>query len=231
MSGFLKTTVSRKFAMGISGLFLVLYLALHVLINFFSTISPEIYNELSEFMGYNLVVQLLLQPVLVIGVIFHFVMAFKLEIDNKKARPINYVKYKNKQVKYVKGENNVTWMSQNMIYTGGVILLFLALHMYDFFFPEIGHKFGTGYDSAVAHDFYQEVWVKFQDPIRLVLYVVAFVFLMLHLLHGFYGSFQSVGWGDKRSAALKGFAKWYSIIVPVLFIYIALFHFFVKLNY
>src|SRR5699024_6426030 len=169
MSGFLKTTVSRKFAMGISGLFLVLYLALHVLINFISTISPEIYNELSEFMGYNFVVQLFLQPVLVIGVIFHFVMAFQFEIDNKKPLPVSYVKYNQ--------HNNTTWMSRNMIYTGGAVLLFLLLHMYDFFFPELGHKFGTGFDSAVAHDFYEEVWLKFQDPIRLVLYIVAFVFL------------------------------------------------------
>ena len=229
MSGFLNTTVARKFAMGLSGLFLVLYLALHVLINLISTISPDIYNALSEFMGYNFLIQAIMQPILVVGVVFHFVMAFVLEINNKKARPIKYVKYKNKRTKYEEGNRNVTWMSQNMIYTGGVILLFLALHMYDFFFPELSHKFATGYDPSVAHNFYEEVWVKFQDPIRLVLYIVAFVFLMLHMLHGFYGSFQSVGWGDKRSAAVKGFAKWYSIIVPVLFIYIALFHFFVKL--
>lgn len=221
MSGFLKTTVARKYAMGLSGLFLVLYLALHVTVNFISTISPDIYNKLSEFMGYNFIVQALLQPILVIGVVFHFVMAFVLETNNRKARPIKYVKYNQ--------QSNTTWMSRNMIYTGGVVLLFLALHMYDFFFPEIGHKFGTGYDSAVAHDFYHEVWIAFQDPVRLILYIVAFIFLMLHLLHGFYGSFQSIGWGDKRSAAMRGFAKWYSVIVPVLFIYIALFHYFVKL--
>lgn len=218
MSGFLNTTVARKFAMGISGLFLVLYLALHVTVNFVSTVSPDIYNTLSEFMGYNFVVQLILQPILVAGLIFHFVMGIVLEFNNKKARPIKYVKYNQ--------SNNTTWMSRNMIYTGGVVLLFLLLHMYDFFFPELSHKFATGFESSVAHNFYEELLLKFQDPIRVGLYVIAFVFLMLHLLHGFYGSFQSIGWGDKRSAAIKGFAKWYAIVVPVLFIYIALFHYF-----
>lgn len=218
MSGFLNTTVARKFAMGLSGIFLVLFLLMHVTMNFVSTISPDVYNSISEFMGYNFIVQLLLQPVLVIGVLFHFIMAFVLETRNRGARDVKYVKYSK--------SSNTTWMSRNMIYTGGVVFLFLVLHMVDFFFPELGHKFSTGYDSAVAHNFYEELVAKFQSPVRVGIYVVAFIFLMLHLLHGFYGSFQTVGWGDKNSAAMKGFAKWFSIIVPLLFIYIALFHFF-----
>ncbi len=219
MARFLNTTVARKFAMGISGLFLVLFLLLHVVLNFFSTISPTIFNELSEFMGYNFVIQAILQPILAIGVIFHFVMAFYLESHNRSARPVKYVKYNQ--------HNNTTWMSRNMIYTGLVVLLFLGLHFYDFWFPELGLKFSDGYAVTETSRFYADVVGKFQDPIHVILYVVAFIFLMLHLLHGFYGSFQSVGWGNKSSRALKGFAKWFSIIVPLLFIYIALFHYFV----
>src|SRR5699024_10292927 len=218
MGRFLNTTVAKKFAMGLSGLFLVLFLLMHVTVNFVSTVSPDIYNSLSEFMGYNFVVQLLLQPVLVIGVVFHFVMGIGLEINNRKARPIGDQKYDK--------SSNTTWMSRNMIITGLVILLFLGLHMYDFFFPELAHKFGNGYDMAQIPDFYTGLVAKFQDPIRLGIYVLSFVFLMLHLLHGFYGSFQSIGWGDRNSRALKGFAKWFSILVPLLFIYIALFHYF-----
>lgn len=221
MGKFLNTTVARKFAMGLSGLFLVSFLILHVTVNFISTISPDIYNTLSEFMGYNFVVQAVLQPVLVVGVLFHFLMAFRLESDNKKARPVKYVKYNQ--------NSNTTWMSRNMIYTGLVIFLFLGLHMYDFFFPELALKFDQGYQLSSGPDgierFYDGLVSKFQNPVRVGIYVLAFVALMLHLLHGFYGSFQSVGWGDKNSMAMKGFAKWFSIIVPLLFIYIALFHF------
>src|SRR5699024_6702034 len=171
MGRFLNTTVARKFAMGISGLFLVLYLLLHVTVNFVSTISPEIYNDLSEFMGYNFIIQAVMQPILVIGVIFHFVMAFVLEIKNNKARPIKYAHYN-------KG-SNTTWMSRNMIYTGGVVLLFLLLHMYDFFFPQLGHKFSTGYDAAQASDFYGDLVELFRDRVYIILYVGGFIFMML----------------------------------------------------
>lgn len=218
MGRFLNTTVAKKFAMGLSGLFLVSYLLIHVTVNFVSTVSPDLYNSLSEFMGYNFLVQLALQPILIGGVIFHFVMGIVLEIKNRSARSISYVKYDK--------SSNTTWMSRNMIYSGAVILLFLGLHMYDFFFFELGHKFSTGYDSAQAQDFYSGLVAKFESPVRVGIYVIAFIFLMLHLLHGFYGSFQSIGWGDRNARAMKGFAKWFSIIVPLLFIYIALFHFF-----
>src|SRR5699024_7047900 len=126
MGRFLNTTVAKKFAMGISGLFLVLYLIVHVTVNLMSVISPEIYNSLSEFMGYNFIIQAILQPILFIGIVFHFVMAFILEIKNSMTRPISYVKFK-------RGKNS-TWMSHSMIYTGVVVLLFLGLHVYDFFF-------------------------------------------------------------------------------------------------
>ncbi len=220
MGRFLNTTVARKFAMGISGLFLVLFLILHVVVNFTSTLSPEVYNSLSYFMGYNFVVQAVLQPVLIVGVVFHFVMALVLETKNRKARPVKYAHY-NKS-------SNTSWMSRNMIYTGGVILLFLILHFYDFWAPEMIHKFSEGYALSSPDDanrFYPYLVDKFSDPWRVIIYVVAFIFLMLHLLHGFYGSFQSVGWGNRASKALKGFTKWFSILVPLLFIYIALFHF------
>lgn len=217
MGRFLNSTVAKKFAMGISGLFLVLFLLQHVIINFTSTISAEAFNAVSHFMGTNFFVQALLQPVLIIGIVFHFVMAFVLEYKNNKARPVSYVKYK--------GSSNTTWMSRNMIWTGLVILAFLGLHFYDFWFPEIVHKYVES-NPADATRYFPEMVAKFGDLWRVILYVVSFVLLMLHLLHGFYGSFQSIGWSNSYSKGLKGFAKWFSVIVPLLFIYIALFHYF-----
>src|SRR5690625_5938581 len=91
MGRFLNTTVARKFAMGISGLFLVLFLLMHVTVNFMSTISADIYNSLSGFMGYNFLVQLLFQPILIIVVVFRFVMRMVLEFISKHARHVPYV--------------------------------------------------------------------------------------------------------------------------------------------
>ena len=94
MGGLIKSSVAKKFAMALSGLFLVLFLGQHFTINFSSVISPDTFNEWSHFMGTNILVQAVLQPVLIFGVVFHFVMGIVLEIHNRKARAINYVSYK-----------------------------------------------------------------------------------------------------------------------------------------
>src|SRR5690606_27789421 len=133
MSGLLKSSIARKFAMALSGLFLVIFLAQHFFINFTSVFSADTFNELSHFMGTNPFIQYVMQPVLIFGVIFHFIMGFVLEIRNRNARGVGYAKYN--------GSANSTWMSRNMIYSGLVILAFLGLHFYDFWIPEIVHKY------------------------------------------------------------------------------------------
>ena len=93
MSGLIKSSIARKIVMALSGLFLVFFLGQHFAINITSVFAPDTFNELSHFMGYNPIVQYLLQPVLITGVIIHFVMGFILEIRNNKARSVKYVKY------------------------------------------------------------------------------------------------------------------------------------------
>jgi succinate dehydrogenase / fumarate reductase cytochrome b subunit len=61
---------------------------------------------------------------------------------------------------------------------------------------------------------------------RVLLYCIGFIFLSLHLLHGFSSAFQSVGANNKYTQALKGFGKAYAVLIPLGFIVIALFHFF-----
>ena len=95
------SSIARKVAMAISGLFLVFFLAQHFTINITSVISEETFNFLSHFMGTNPIVQFVLQPVLIFGVVFHFIMGFILEIQNKKARTNNYALYK--------GSENANW--------------------------------------------------------------------------------------------------------------------------
>jgi succinate dehydrogenase / fumarate reductase cytochrome b subunit len=111
-----------------------------------------------------------------------------------------------------------------MIYSGAVILAFLGLHFYDFWFPEISHKYIHGLPEDPTR-YYEETIVKFKDLWRVILYVVSFIFLMLHLLHGFASSFQSVGFNNKYSKGLQGFTKAFAIIIPLGFIFIALFHY------
>lgn len=215
--GIISSSIARKVAMALSGLFLVLFLGQHFTINLTSTFSPETFNEFSHFMGTNFLVQVILQPVLIFGVIFHFVMGFILEARNRSARKVSYVSYK--------GNTNSSWVSRNMIYTGIVVLAFLGLHFYDFWFPEIAYKYIEANPSDATR-YYGELVEKFHSPVRTGLYVLSFVFLALHLYHGFASSFQSVGFNNKYARGLKKFAKVYAIVIPAGFIFIALFHHF-----
>lgn len=217
MSGFASSSIARKVVMALSGLFLVLFLLLHVTINLTSVVSPDTFNTMSHFMGYNGIVQFIMQPILIAGVIVHFVMGFVLEVRNSKARAVKYVQYK--------GSANAPWVSRNMIISGLVILAFLGLHFYDFWVHEIAYK----YVEANPQDptrYYAETVEKFEPFWRTAIYVVSFVLLALHLWHGFASSFQSMGLNNKYSPGIRNFTRLYAIVVPLLFIFIALYHHF-----
>ncbi|TXE13215.1 succinate dehydrogenase cytochrome b subunit [Seonamhaeicola algicola] len=217
MSGFLKSSIGRKVAMALSAFFLMFFLLQHFAINMLSVFSPETFNEVSYFMGNNPLVQYGLQPVLLFGVVFHFVMGFILELKNKKAQGVAYAKNN--------GAANSSWVSRNMIYTGVAILLFMIFHFNDFWVPEIVEKYVEG-KSQVGKDFHAHVVHMFENPIRVGVYVLAFVFLALHLMHGFTSAFQSVGGTAGRKKTLQNIGKAYSIIIPLGFVIIAIYHHF-----
>lgn len=223
MSGILNSSIGRKFAMALSAFFLMIFLLQHFAINMLSVFSPDTFNEVSHFMGTFWLIQYIIQPILILGVIFHFIMGFVLEIKNNSSRKISYAKNN--------GNANSTWMSRNMIWSGAAILAFIILHFIDFWFPEINTKYIQGDMSGLLADgegfrYYEELVHKFENPLRVGAYCLAFVFLALHLLHGFMSAFQSVGANNKYTKGLIGFAKVYAIGIPLGFIFIALFHHF-----
>ena len=221
MSGILNSSIGRKFAMALSALFLMIFLLQHFAINLLSVFSADTFNEVSHFMGTFWVIQYVMQPVLIFGVIFHFVMGFILEFKNWSARKVSYAKNN--------GAANSSWMSRNMIWSGAAILAFIVLHFIDFWIPEINIKYIVG-DMTGMHNgefrYFHELVEKFHSPLRVGAYVIAFVFLALHLLHGFNSAFQSVGANNKYTQGLKTFGKAYAILIPLGFVIIALFHHF-----
>ncbi|OUD36310.1 succinate dehydrogenase cytochrome b subunit [Flavobacterium sp. FPG59] len=216
-SSLLKSSIAKKVAMALSGLFLILFLAQHFFINSTSVFSPDTFNEISHFMGNNPVVQFVIQPILIIGVIFHFIMGIVLDLQNKSARPIKYVKNN--------GAASSSWASRNMIISGAVVLAFMLLHFYDFWIPEMVYKY-VEVNPLDETRYFGELQHKFVDPIRTAIYCVSFVLLALHLWHGFNSSFQSVGFNNKYSRSLHKLGYAFAIVVPVGFIFIALFHHF-----
>ncbi len=204
--------------MALSGLFLVSFLIIHVSINALSLFGEDVFNVASHFMGTNWVIQFVMQPVLMFGVIFHLAMGIYLELQNNKARTVKYA--------YSKPGTNSSWMSRNMIYTGAVVMAFLGLHMYDFWVHEMNVKYISAVPDLSPTRYYGEMVEKFADPVRVIIYLISFVALALHLLHGFQSSFQSVGFNHhKYTPIIKKLGNAFGIIVPALFSLIALFHF------
>jgi succinate dehydrogenase / fumarate reductase cytochrome b subunit len=204
--------------MALSGLFLVIFLTQHFVINITSVIAPDTFNSWSHFMGYNPLVQFVAQPILIGGLIVHFFMGIVLDFKNRKARPIKYVKFS--------GNSNSTWVSRNMVITGLVVLAFLGLHMYDFWIHEMTVK----YIDVQPEDptrYLHELKEKFVDPIRVVFYVISFGLLAMHLWHGFNSSFQSMGAkAINKGAAIRKATYAWSVMIPAGFVFIALYHHF-----
>ena len=223
MSGFLKSSIGRKIAMALSAFFLMFFILQHFAINILSVFNPDAFNEVSHFMGTNPLVQFVLQPILIFGVVFHFIMGFVLEFKNRASRSVSYA--------VNNGNANSTWMSRNMIYSGGFILIFLVIHFIDFWIPELNVKYLVGDTSGLLADgsdyrYFEELQHKFVPLWRVILYCIGFIFLALHLLHGFNSAFQSVGGNNKYTNSLKNVGKAYAVLIPLGFIVIALFHFF-----
>lgn len=217
MAGLTQSTIGRKFLMALSAMFLLVFLLIHLSVNLLSIFSEDAFNTASHFMGYNPLIQFVMQPVLVAGVIFHFVMGFVLEMKNKNARPVKYAVANN--------SGNSSWSSRNMIISGAVILAFLGLHMYDFWMHEMNYKYVEAL-SINETRYWEELHAKFADLWRVIFYAVSFVLLGLHLSHGFQSSFQSIGARHpKYLKCVNTLGTWYSILIPIGFIVVAVFHF------
>src|SRR6056300_99421 len=167
MSGIPSSSIARKIIMALSGLFLVVFLGQHFVINITSVIAPDTFNTWSHFMGYNPLVQYALQPVLIGGVIVHFVMGFVLEIQNRKARGVRYFKYN--------GGANTSWISRNMIISGATVLAFffvlLALHLL--------HGFASSFQTMGVNNKYSAA-IKTFTKVYAIVIPLGFAFIAIY---------------------------------------------------
>jgi len=209
MSGFLSSSVGRKVVMSLSGLFLITFLLVHLGVNLTLFISKDTFNGASHFMATNPVIQVM-QYVLAAGFIFHIIMGIWLELKNRASRPIKYAKNN--------AAANSGWASRNMIYTGILVLLFILLHLKDFF---VQIKFRE------VHDDYELVTQLFKNPIYVLIYVIAFVLLGIHLSHGFQSAFTSIGArAPKYLKCVKNLGMAFSYFIALGFSIIAIYFYF-----
>lgn len=212
MNRFLSSSIGRKVVMALTGFFLITFLIVHLGINLSLFWGAESFNAASEFMATNGVIQVM-QYVLAAGFILHIILGIRLELQNRSSRGVKYV--------VNKPSENSSFSSRNMIVTGVIILLFLILHLKDFF---VELKF---YDKGGFDSDYDLVTTLFKNPIYTVIYVLAFILLGIHLSHGFQSAFQSTGANyNKYKACIKNTGTIFSILIAIGFSAIAVYFFF-----
>lgn len=208
----LSSTLGRKLVMALTGLFLILFLTGHVSGNLllFKGDNGEAFNMYAKFMTTNPAVKLL-SYLTYISVIGHVIYSVILTKVNQSARPVGYAESR--------ASTNSTWSSRNMGVLGTVVLVFLAAHMYSFWYQmHWGDIPVVTYGGDEYKDLYSVVGVAFQQTWMVALYVVAMAFLGLHLSHGFASAFQTLGLNHKKySPAIKAVGKFYCVVVPALF--------------
>ena len=185
MSWLINSSVGRKFIMSISGLFLILFLVFHMLMNLVMVFSMDAYDMISEFLGANWYA-IAGTLVLAAGFIVHILYASILTLQNRKAR--------GKDRYAVSNNKDAPWSSKNMYVLGFAVLAFLVLHMiqlwYNMQFKEL-----IGAPDAISHGS-KLVIPLFKNPINVIIYLAAFVALWFHLTHGFWSALHSVGWNN-----------------------------------
>jgi succinate dehydrogenase / fumarate reductase cytochrome b subunit len=209
MNSFLNSSVAKKLFMAFTGLFLVLFLLVHLIANLTLFGGPDAFNAASHFMGTNPLIQVM-QPVLALGFIAHIIMGIVLELKNKSSRPVKYSKNN--------AAANSSWPSRNMIITGVMIFAFLVLHIIQYFIP---------FKTTEIHNHYEFVVDLFKNPIYTIVYVVAFILLGLHLVHGFQSSLTTTGIRRaKYQKCIVNLGIAYSILITVGFSAIAIWFYF-----
>ncbi len=187
-----KSSVGRKVVMSVTGAALVLFLLFHMSMNLVAIISTDGYNAICEFLGANWYA-LVGTAGLAALVVLHFVYAFILTLQNRKARGSQ---------RYAVSERpkNVTWASQNMLVLGIIVVLGIGLHLFNFWakmqLPEVLHMMGMHVDAVtmenVANGSYY-IASTFSCPVYAAIYVIWLAALWFHLTHGIWSSMQTLG--------------------------------------
>ena len=127
MSNIFNSSIGRKLIQSISGIFLILFLIVHLSLNLLLLLNDggNSFNIASHFMSHNPVMHVI-EYVLALGFIIHITYASILTLQNQRARPIAY--------KVTKQSQNCSWASRNMFILGSLILTFLIVHLINFFF-------------------------------------------------------------------------------------------------
>ena len=187
------SSITKKLIMSISGLFLIVFLLLHMTITFFSVIdtfkgtygsADGLFQAGCDFMALHIVT--IMVPVLALGFLVHIAYALILSYGNYKARGTERYAVANKT-------KTGSWAAKNMLVLGVIVLGLVAFHL-NHFWAEMQLKEFQGHH---AENPYELLNLTFQNGWMVVIYVVWFAALGFHLTHGFWSAFQTIGLSNK----------------------------------
>lgn len=220
MNGIFNSSVGKKLIMSISGIFLMLFLLVHLTTNLLLLVGDgELYNKAAHLLASTPALKAV-EILLALGFIFHILYASIITLKNRKARPIPYSKSASNDL--------TTWSSRNMYILGFTILAFLVLHIINFFlklrFGEVPYVNGTDMHNSylLVSEFFIDYWWYN------LIYIVSAILLGLHLSHGFWSAFQTIGINNKSwLKRLEVVSYIYAIIIAAGFTIIPLYFWFI----
>jgi succinate dehydrogenase / fumarate reductase cytochrome b subunit len=222
---FFTSSLGQKVIMSLTGLFLILFLIVHLAGNLqlLADDGGKSFNIYAEIMSHNPFIRVISLG-LYTFILLHAVQGIILALANRKAKGVNYKTGK------VAG---ASWASKNMALLGILIFAFLCLHMGDFwwktrFTDQLTMVSYPGHKEAVQ-DLFSRVNIAFQEWWIVAAYLIGCFALAVHLVHGFQSAFQTLGIQHKKYTPLIFALGWiYSVVVPVGFAIIPLYHFFLR---
>ena len=207
MANFLTSSIGKKFIQSITGAFLIIFLLLHGTINFFSVLDTfsgkfnvvanddllfstgdGLFKLGCDFMSTGFIS--IMVPILALGFIIHIAYGIWLTVDN-------YIRRGGiKRYEVASKAKNDSWSAKNMAILGILVLGLLAFHLTHFWAKmQLPEMFGVGnYEDNP----YTLLMATFGNPWVVVCYIICFIALFLHLEHGFWSMFQTIGWNNKK---------------------------------
>lgn len=204
----------QKLIISLTGIFLCLFLAVHLSANLIllwpEEISQAMYNSYSTFLRENFFIKLVAY-LLYLSLLFHVVYALVVTVKNRRAKPDKYVVHKTSQ--------NSSWASQNMGLLGMLILIFIVIHMANFWARiKLGLGEAVGLDLAGNVDVYQVADTLFQQPLYVLFYCILAIPLGFHLHHGLKSAFKTLGLHHQQTLkVLSKISLIYALIISLGF--------------
>jgi len=215
------SSITKKIWMALLGIFLMVFLVVHLGINLclLRDDGGEWFTACAHFMATNYIVKVF-EIVLFAGFILHILLGIILQVQNWMARPVRYA---------VTNRSVTPFLSKYMIYTGGIVLVFLVIHFVNFYFIKLGLVSNPNMTPDGEPDFYVIARELFSLPSYSFLYILLIVVLGFHLNHAFQAAWQTLGVNHpKYTDCIRRFGTFYAIVVPAGFIIIPLYFLFIR---